>query len=180
MPEARPNRRRASAPLVRLAALDEDTLRAWSLLVTCSAVILFLNTRPSFSITQHASWRYVIAQMGHLVSHVVLGALAWSALTRSFGHRAGYCLAYGGAAVHAVLDEWAQVFVPTRDANLEDVLTNIAGVSLGIAAMELLRWRAGRTTLRHSRRRGEAREASAGSAPRRAARAAASHPVDDR
>ena len=153
MPPNRRNRQAPGAALARLNAVDEQTLSAWSLLVACSAVIFFLNTRPNFSVTSNAAWRYFIAQAGHLLTHVVLGALAWRALTRSFGHRRGYWLAYAGTVVHAVADEWVQVFVPTRDANLEDVLYNIAGVSLGIAIMEFLRWRAARTALRHYRRR---------------------------
>ncbi len=153
-PTSRSSRDPSSAPLARLFALDEGTLRAWSLLVTCSAVIFFLNTRPDFRISSRSILQYWMAQTGHLIGHMALGALAWQAFTRSFGHRRGYWLAFCVAGLHSVIDEWVQVYVPTRDANLEDVFTNLAGVGLGIAVMEFVRWRAGRAALRRYRRAG--------------------------
>jgi len=151
-PLSRSRRDPSSAPLARLVASDEGTLRAWSLLVTCSAVIFFLNTRPDLRVTARNDLQYYLAQSGHFLTHVALGALAWDAFTRTCGHRRGYWLAFAAASLHAVLDEWVQVYVPSRNANLEDVLTNLAGVACGIGVMEYVRWRTNRATLRRYRR----------------------------
>ena len=136
------------------ASEERRMLRDWGLLLACSLAIFFINTRPDLKTTDDRFWGHVIAQAGHLLSHVVLGALAWRAATRTFGHHLGYWLAYGASVVHAIVDEWVQMYVPTRSANIEDVLYNIAGVSLGIALMEVWRWRAERQALRHRRRGG--------------------------
>ena len=136
------------------ASEERQRLVDWGLVMACSLAILVINTRPDIKTTRDPFWGHVIAQAGHFASHLVLGALAWRAATRTFRHHIGYWLAYGASVVHAVLDEWLQAYVPTRNANLEDVLTNIAGVSVGVAIMEAWRWRSERQTRRRHRRQG--------------------------
>jgi VanZ family protein len=53
-------------------------------------------------------------------------------------HVACFALALGAA--YALLDEWHQVFVAGRTAQLGDILIDSAGVLCGIAAAGLIRY----------------------------------------
>ncbi|NLG49746.1 MAG: VanZ family protein [Chloroflexi bacterium] len=117
---------------------------AWVMLALWSAGIWFVNTRSRvFSIGQAAT-DYVLYQAGHFFGHVVLGLLAMRASTLTWGWRKGAWVALAGALAHAVLDELAQLFVPSRHANLEDIVYNMAGVLVGSVALLVMRQR-GRT-----------------------------------
>jgi len=106
-----------------------------------SALIWVANTRPETVGTQHDTLNYVIWQGGHLISHIILGALVWNAATLTWKHSTGFFVALLGGCCHAALDEWIQTLVPSRHANLEDVLYNVGGVALGIAVVEFIRLR---------------------------------------
>lgn len=112
---------------------------AWAALIAWSGVIWFANTRPELPTVQNDTLNNVISQGGHLLGHTVLAILAWRAATTAWGHRTGYWVTLVGTSLHSVLDEAVQRLVPTRNANLEDVVYNVAGCMLGIAVMEVLR-----------------------------------------
>ncbi len=77
----------------------------------------------------------ILRQGGHLALHFVLFLAAWRAGAASFGRTRGCIFALVYALANALLDEVYQMTVPGRNANLEDVLTNITGVLLGFVVV---------------------------------------------
>jgi len=118
--------------------------RAWLLTIAWSILIWVANTRPSTISTQSGLLNYIIWQGGHLSAHLILGLIGWHAAMLTWDHAAAFAVTLLGGCLHAGLDEWVQVLVPSRNANLEDVLYNIAGVALGVAIAEAGRLRSER------------------------------------
>ena len=111
------------------------------MLALWSAAIWIANTRPQVPSTGRATTDHVLYQAGHFLGHVALGLLAARAATLTWGWRKRVGIVMAGALVHAVLDELVQVFVPSRDANLEDIVYNTAGVVVGFILLTLSRQR---------------------------------------
>ena len=111
---------------------------AWVLLVAWSGLIWGLASLPSVPSAGSRGWDFAIRQGGHLGMHMVLAWLAWRVGTITWSRRAGWMFAACLALPHAVLDELYQGMVPGRDANLEDVLYNCAGVVVGLVAIWVL------------------------------------------
>lgn len=69
----------------------------------------------------------------HILEYTVLGfllAFAFSVSKENFKKQALYCAAFGVLA--GITDEIHQYFVPTRSADITDILADISGISLGI------------------------------------------------
>jgi len=73
-------------------------------------------------------WDFIIRQGGHLALHAILAFLAWWAAILTWRNRAGLAFALAFSIPQAVLDELYQNYLPGRNANLEDVVYNLAGV----------------------------------------------------
>lgn len=107
----------------------------WLLLSAWTVLIWFLAARPSVPSAGSDLMDTILRQGGHLGLHFVLFLLAWRAGVASFGRRRGAAFALIFALANACLDELFQTTVPGRNANLEDVLTNSAGVLLGLVGV---------------------------------------------
>jgi len=108
------------------------------MLALWSAVIWVANTRPRVWDIGDSAVDYVLSQAAHFFGHVILGLLAARAATLTWAWRKGLRIALAGALVHAILDELVQMFVPSRHANLEDIVYNTVGVLVGSAILVLL------------------------------------------
>lgn len=111
----------------------------WLILVVWTALIWFLSLRPSVPSAGSNLADTILRQGGHLALHFVLLLLAWRAGVASFGRRRGALFALVFALANGLFDEFYQLTVPGRNANLEDVLTNWAGVLLGFVMVQF--WR---------------------------------------
>lgn len=107
----------------------------WLLLLAWTGLIWHLSSRPLVPSAGNAVIDIAWRQGGHLVLHLVLFLLAWLAGVNSWGRRWGTLFALVYALANALLDELYQTAVPGRNANFEDVLTNGAGVVLGLLAV---------------------------------------------
>ena len=79
------------------------------------------------------------AVAGHLFAYGVLAILLWWGLV-SWGHSPGWrlSLAFIGAVVYGLTDEWHQSFVPGRDPTLLDVVIDGVGAVVGVSVVHLL------------------------------------------
>lgn len=98
-------------------------------------MIWLLFSYPTVPSSGSSSADTVVLQGGHLVLHFGLFLLAWRAGVGSFGRTRATLFALVYALANALLDEAYQMTVPGRNANLEDVLTNSAGVMLGLVVV---------------------------------------------
>ncbi len=109
-------------------------LRAWLPVALWAAVIFALSSIPSLG-TGLGTWDLVLRKLAHATEYALLGAL----LLRATG-RPGLTLALG--SLYAVSDEVHQHFVRGRHAAWYDVLVDVVGVAIGVAA-----WRRARRAL---------------------------------
>ena len=77
----------------------------------------------------------------HTAAYFVIGLLLFPACRRqwSLTARAAALIAVLLGMAHGLLDEWLQTYVPGREAQLHDVLTNFLGLVLAQGAILLFR-----------------------------------------
>ncbi len=103
-------------------------------------LLLWLN--PDISEKAIKTVQSIVRKGGHVSEYAVLAALLWRArrLARSarewlwpeFGRVVAYC------AVYAATDEFHQLFVPTREARVTDVLIDACGAAAGLLLIRLI------------------------------------------
>ena len=99
------------------------------------AVYNFLTGQRSLRHPYHG-WQYLIVDKGfHVTLFFILALLLCRALL-PFPRRTLVVLAYG--AVVGSCSEYLQSFFPGRDPALRDVLINLGGTALGLAANSFL------------------------------------------
>jgi VanZ family protein len=99
--------------------------------------LLWLN--PHMTEKTIALAHYMIRKTAHFMEYAVLGWLAWRAIhhEEAFGScSAGrqFWLAFLLSALYASTDEFHQMFVPTRQPAVMDVLLDTCGASAGLLA----------------------------------------------
>jgi VanZ family protein len=112
------------------------TSKPWLLAaVAWTAAILAVN---SFSVSD-PTWRPPFAgadKITHVAMYAVC-AFAWRRAIHSRSHVVSWSVMIGVAAL-GVWDEWHQLAVPGRSADVFDWLSDLIGAALGIAAWRLL------------------------------------------
>lgn len=108
-------------PVVRLAPA-----------LLCMAVIFALSSRSTLPKPANVSGE-VFSVMGHFGAYFALGIALWWALGlgRS-GHRLRILLAWVGAVLYGISDEFHQSFVPNRTPEVGDVVVDAIGSIVGI------------------------------------------------
>jgi len=106
-----------------------DAAWRWSPALAWAALILFLGTRPAVADLPFAAFPG-LDKAAHAVVYGVLGFLAIRALGTTGPWRA---LAWGAAIglLWGFLDEWAQTAIPSRTAEVGDLLADMAGAAAG-------------------------------------------------
>ena len=89
---------------------------------------------------------HVVRKTAHFVEYAILGVLAWRAVHfdpafGSFSPRRQYGFALLFCLLYASTDEFHQIFVPSRQASVQDVLLDTSGSGLGLLATLGLRKR---------------------------------------
>ena len=110
--------------------MSSSALRRWAPVVLWAAVIFVFSSIPDLG-TGLGSWDLVLRKLAHAVEFAVLGAL----LLRALGSEAPV-LALGTA--YAISDEVHQMFVAGRRGSPWDVLIDVVGVAVGVAAWRRL------------------------------------------
>jgi hypothetical protein len=128
----------AKAPRMDRAARFAKFAAAWALL------IFVLSSIPggSFPASKLLSYDKLL----HAGVYSVLGAFTFLALPRTWSHRASMLVLISAAITtfYGFTDEFHQLFVPGRSADLRDVLADCVGGSIGaLGAAALSRTKAG-------------------------------------
>ena len=111
-------------------------------------LLLWLN--PNFSVETLDAIQFVVRKTAHVAEYAVLALLLWHA-RRKPGRWGGSsrpwrwseaAFALGLTVLFASSDEWHQSFVPSRQAQVQDVLIDTSGAVAGLSALWILaRWR---------------------------------------
>lgn len=76
--------------------------------------------------------------LGHFGAFLVLAVLVWWALsTVDLELRRRYLVAFAVTVLYGVSDEWHQSFVPGREPDILDVITDAIGAAAGLLAIHL-------------------------------------------
>jgi VanZ family protein len=109
----------------------------WSASNTGGFLALWLS--PWLTTAQIVTLNGIVRKTAHLTEYAILGALWYRAFVRGQGLRPGASawIALVISVAWAVVDEVHQSFVPTRTASPVDVLFDITGAGLAVAAARL-------------------------------------------
>ena len=109
-------------------------IRAWGPALLWATVLFLLSAVPGAGAP---GWVPVNDKVAHLGLYAVLGATLALGRRRSRGEVPhAWLLALG--ILYGATDEWHQMYVPGRSAELADWLADIAGVVLGYGTTQLL------------------------------------------
>ena len=103
-----------------------------------ATVIFYVSDQPTLpDVPGLAST--ITSILGHFTVYFVLAILLWWALGSlglSPGQRVG--IAFAGAVLYGVSDEWHQSFVPGRQPDILDVITDAIGAAAGLMFIQRL------------------------------------------
>ncbi len=120
---------------ISFASSDEFSAANTSRIIGPLVLWLFPNTSADTLATIH----FTIRKLAHLTEYAVLGILAARAFRGSSHQRLRrhwFLAAFLLVASYALLDEFHQIFVPSRTASLTDSLIDMSG---GLTALLVLR-----------------------------------------
>jgi VanZ family protein len=118
--------------------------RFWKLAAAWALLIFVLSSIPGAAFPPSKLFSY--DKLAHATVYGVLGAFCFLALPRTWSKRASVLVLISGAmtTMYGFTDEFHQLFVPGRSADLRDVLADGVGGFVGaLAAAVLLATRAG-------------------------------------
>lgn len=112
-----------------------NRLGLWLLVVAWMAVIFALSSQSQLPTPAGLSddARSVI---GHLCVYGVLAVLLWMALPRGWPASRRIAVAFAGAILFGVTDEWHQSFVPDRESTFSDLVVDAIGASVALIAVQ--------------------------------------------
>lgn len=107
----------------------------------CMAGIFALSSRSELPKPSSIS-ADIFSTMGHFGAYFSLGVTLWWVLGLGrFTTRTRVLLAWGGAILYGVTDEFHQSFVPHRTPDIRDILVDTIGSIIGIGvALLVTRW----------------------------------------
>ncbi|HEV2129330.1 MAG TPA: VanZ family protein [Thermomicrobiales bacterium] len=101
------------------------------------AVIFTFSDQPKLPQIPSLSTQ-ITSVAGHFTVYLVLALLLWWALgVFDLSTRQRYAIAFVIATLYGISDEWHQSFVPGRQPDVLDVLTDAIGVTTGLLAIHL-------------------------------------------
>lgn len=121
--------------LVRPVVSPRNRVGLWLLVVAWMAVIFALSSQSQFPTPAGMSddARSVI---GHLCVYGVLSVLLWMALPRGWPASRRIAVAFAGAMLFGVTDEWHQSFVPNRESTPSDLVVDAIGATVALVAVQ--------------------------------------------
>jgi VanZ family protein len=122
--------------LVRPIMNSRNRVGLWLLVVVWMAVIFALSSQSQLPTPAGLS-DDVRSVIGHLCVYGVLAGLLWMALPRGWPASRRIAVAFAGAMLFGVTDEWHQSFVPNRESTVSDLIVDAIGASMALIALQL-------------------------------------------
>ena len=96
-------------------------------------LIFFLSSRPGTSVADNQILNFIFFKSLHLIEYSVLFFLVYWANKKTFNFSfwEAVLLSFILTIIYAISDEIHQIFVPTREGKLRDVLIDTFGTFLG-------------------------------------------------
>lgn len=104
----------------------------------CMAAIFGLSSRSTLPKLASISGE-IFSVMGHFGAYFMLGiTLWWASGLFATSSRNRMILAWIGAVLYGVTDEWHQSFVPGRTPDIRDVITDGIGAFVGLVVVSVV------------------------------------------
>lgn len=116
------------------------TLRAWLLVLFWMGIIFYFSSRERIQVSDVYPINFIFFKTLHVLEYALLFLFSYRAVRISFRQRAEVfwvIQAYMITLVYAITDELHQVFVPTREGRLRDVIIDAIG---GLIAWYLIQY----------------------------------------
>jgi VanZ family protein len=108
----------------------------WLLAVAWMGVIFLLSAQPDLAFAPEAWKIEPVSLAAHFIEYMILAALLWQAVSRSGARgRRALAVAFALTVLYALSDEFHQMFVPGRVADVRDVLTDVTGALVALAIL---------------------------------------------
>lgn len=107
----------------------------WLLVVAWMAVIFALSSQSQLP-TPAGMSDDARSMIGHLCVYAILAVLLWMALPRGWPASRRIAVAFAGAMLFGVTDEWHQSFVPHRESTFSDLVLDAIGASVALLAVQ--------------------------------------------
>ena len=117
---------------------NNKAIQRWLPALGWMALIFALSSVPEPPGPPDPWWRWVFMKSAHLGAYAILAILLERALALP---RRGMALALLLTVLYAASDEFHQTFVPGRHGSFTDIVIDLAGGALGLAALSMLRRR---------------------------------------
>lgn len=112
----------------------------WLPALVWMAAIFFLSAQPQLpGLSEH--WLdNLIKSGGHFAGYAVLAILYWRIARRGpWRRQTALAIAFAGAVLYALSDEFHQSWVPNRDPSLVDLMVDAAGAATALAVVAAAR-----------------------------------------
>lgn len=116
-------------------------IRYWIPVIAWMAVIFFLSGRSSVQVAQEPYINFIFFKTLHVIEYSILFALSVRALRKSYmfsSHTYVYLTAFIVTVLYAVSDEVHQLYVPSREGRLRDVIIDAVGAGGAWIYLKLL------------------------------------------
>lgn len=108
-------------------------VRYWLPVIVWMIVIFFMSGRESVRIADEYILNFLFFKMFHVIEYFILFVLYFRALKNTLRTPIGvnfFAAAFFLTLIYAVTDEIHQVFVPTREGKLRDVIIDAIGATI--------------------------------------------------
>lgn len=112
--------------------------KLWLPVFIWCGVIFWLSNTPNLS-TNLGFWDVILRKIAHITEYFILNLLLYRAFKNTFTLKLLYLVLWSAilSLIYAISDELHQLFVPTRNGNLEDVLIDSVGICLFLILLKL-------------------------------------------
>jgi VanZ family protein len=108
-------------------------LRYWGLVIVWAVLLFYLSGLPHLILIQKG----IVNAVAHIVAHFIMYYIFAFLLARAFVHdgmslKKSMAVSFLIALLYAMGDEYHQLFIPGRYAEIQDVLVDGAGAALAV------------------------------------------------
>jgi len=112
-------------------------IKLWLPVFVWCGVIFWLSGIPNLS-TNLGFWDVILRKIAHITEYFILTLLLYHAFKNTFALKLYFLIFWPAALslIYAISDEIHQLFVPTRNGSLEDVLIDSVGICLFLVLLK--------------------------------------------
>ncbi|MCM8782257.1 MAG: VanZ family protein [Candidatus Omnitrophica bacterium] len=119
-------------------------VKFWLPVFVWCGLIFWLSSIPNLE-TNLGFWDTILRKIAHIAEYFILTMLLYRAFKNSFSLKSFSLIFWPVilSLIYAISDEIHQLFVPTREGSLQDVLINSGGICLFLILLKIGKYKPG-------------------------------------